>query len=145
MDKNIFCSNLFKLKRLLHEDKHQQFKEFIIKYFNEKNLLELDNNQNDNFELIWIYFIENLSNFYNNHIVLYKYIIDYAYENNIIIELNKIANEYLKTVSLLKIGEDKQNILDNLNILNKYANEHLLVKKNKRNIFNNIITLFKRK
>ena len=53
--------------------------------------------------------------------------------------LNKIANEYLKTVSLLKIGEDKQNILDNLNILNKHANEYLLVKKNKQNIFNNII------
>jgi len=142
MDKNIFCSNLFKLKRLLNEDSHQQLREFIIKYFNEKKILELDNN---NFELIWIYFIDNLDYFYKNHIILYKHIIDYACENNIIVELNKIANEYLKTVSLLKIGEDKQNILDNLNILNKHANEYLLVKKNKQNIFNNIINLFKKK
>jgi hypothetical protein len=142
MDKNIFCSNLFKLKRLLNEDCHQQLREFIIKYFNEKNLLEFDNNQNDHFELIWVYFIDNLAYFYKNHSILYKHIIDYAYENNIIVELNKIANEYLKTVSLLKIGEDKQNILDNLNILNKHANEYLLVK---RNIFNNIKNLFKRK
>jgi len=133
MNKYTCFSNLYKLEKSLNDDKHNQLKEFMINYFNDNKILYIDDYVNFKFINIWSYFVENLVFFKNKHYKMYKSIIDYSNNDNIINELNKIINEYLNLISSIKFGDNKKDINDKIKILNN--NIKLLFKKHKKEYY----------
>lgn len=122
MDKTKTFSNLSRLGSHITDDKHSEIREQILNYFNDNKILSIEDYKPFKIEKCWSFFIENLDFFKKDHNYLYLYVIEYANDNNLIIEINKLASSYMKTASLLKIGEDKYEIINKLNKLNNNIN-----------------------